>query len=49
MRRLSEGGVYKRAAFISKIKITENEIMCQFKTKYGKSSNGAGTKMPIKP
>ena len=32
MRRLSEGDVYKRAAFISKTKIEENEIMCQFKT-----------------
>ena len=31
MRRLLEGGVYKRAAFMSKIKIEENEIMCQFK------------------
>ena len=27
MRRLLKGGVYKRAAFISKIKIEENEIM----------------------
>ena len=34
MRRLLEGGVYKRAAFISKFKIEVNEIMCtcQFKT-----------------
>ena len=32
MRRVLEGGVYKRAVFISKIKIEENEIMCQFKT-----------------
>ena len=31
MRRLLEGGVYRRAAFISKIKKQENEIMCQFK------------------
>ena len=27
MRRLIEGGVYKRAAFISKTKIKENEII----------------------
>ena len=32
MRCLLEGGVYKRAVFDSKIKIEENEIMCQFKT-----------------
>ena len=32
MRRLIEGGVCKRAAFISKIKTEENEIMFQFKT-----------------
>ena len=32
MRRLIEGGVYKRVAFISKVKIEENEIMCQSKT-----------------
>ena len=32
MRRLLESGVYKRVAFISKIKIEENEIICQFKT-----------------
>ena len=32
MRRLMEGGIYKREAFISKIKMEENEIMCQFKT-----------------
>ena len=32
MRRLLEGGVYKRAAFNSKIKIEESEIMCQFRT-----------------
>ena len=30
-RRLQEDGVYKRAVFISRIKIEENEIMCQFK------------------
>ena len=29
---LIEGGVYKRAAFVSKIKIKENKIMRQFKT-----------------
>ena len=31
MRRLLRGGVYKRAAFISEIKIEENEVMCHFK------------------
>ena len=31
MRRLLEGGAYKRAAFISKIKIEEDKIMSQFK------------------
>ena len=31
MRRLLESSVYKRAVFISKIKIEENEIMCQLK------------------
>ena len=29
MRRLSEGGVYKRADFILKTKMEENEIICQ--------------------
>ena len=29
MRCLLESGVYKRAAFISKLKIEENEIMCK--------------------
>ena len=33
MQRLIEGGVYKRVVFVSKIKIEENEIMFQFKTK----------------
>ena len=32
MWRLLEGGVYKKAAFIAKIKIEENEVMCPFKT-----------------
>ena len=32
MRCLLESGVYKRAAFILKIRIKENEIICQFKT-----------------
>ena len=32
MRRILGGGVFKRAAFISKLKIEENEIMCQFET-----------------
>ena len=31
MWRLSEDGVYKNVAFISKIEIEEIEILCQFK------------------
>ena len=32
MLRLLEGGIYKKAALNLKIKIEENDIMCQFKT-----------------
>ena len=32
VRPLLESSVFRRAAFNSKIKIEENEIMCQFKT-----------------
>ena len=32
-KRLIKGGVYKREVFILKIKIEENEIMCELKTR----------------